>query len=83
MKTLLVASIACFSLALSSPLFAGCYSAGNIVSCESTGCGPTMGSPYITECMCTDPSVIRHNPCLTTAQYCQEFGNVGGLSKSW
>lgn len=74
MKLLLAASIGCITLAVSTSLFAGCYEAGRFTSCGTC----ESGSRYVTECNCTDPGVIRHNPCMTTAKYCEAFGNVGG-----
>lgn len=73
MKTLLVASLLCFALAASSQLFASCYEAGRFVSCSACQCD----SPYVTVCQCTDQGVIRNNTCMTTAKYCEAFGNVG------
>lgn len=73
MKRILALSTAAITIAASTQLFAGCYEAGRFVSCGDC----QSGSPYVTECQCTDPSVIRHNPCMTTAKFCQVFGNVG------
>lgn len=73
MKRFFAVSMTCFTLAVSTPLFAGCYEAGRFVSCSNC----ESGSPYVTECQCTDPNVIRHNPCMSTAKYCEAFGNVG------
>lgn len=83
MKTSLSAALGCFALVVSTQLFAGCYEGGQFVSCEFRACGQQEGSPYITECMCSDPSVIRHNPCLTTAEFCRAYGNIGADTTSW
>lgn len=71
MKALIVALVASFALFAHFEAQAGCSSGcGSSVSCESS-------SPYITECQCTDPNVIRRNPCMSTEKYCEAFGNVG------
>lgn len=70
MKALIVASIATVILLTHFSAQAGCYSCGRFVPCEDS-------SPYVSECDCTDPNVIRNNPCMSTSKYCEAFGNVG------
>lgn len=74
MKKLLVVSIISLTLVASSQIFAGCYEAGRFVSCPACS---DCGSKNVTVCQCTDQGVIRNNTCMTTAKYCDAFGNVG------
>jgi hypothetical protein len=57
-------------LIASTTSIASCGSCGQSVACESS-------SPYNTDCQCTDPGVIRNNPCMSRDKYCEVFGNVG------
>ncbi len=72
MKTLLCVLIGCLSLTLVTSSFAGCYRSGEFTSCRAC----QSGSPYVTECQCTDPNVGR-NDCMSVDKYCEAFGNVG------
>jgi len=71
MKALIAITIASLMLIASTTSIAACGSCGRAVTCESS-------SPYTTDCQCTDPNVIRNNPCMSRAEYCEVFGNVGG-----
>lgn len=70
MKALIIALTCAISLFISMQTVAGCYEAGRFVNC-------CKGSPYTTECQCTDPNVIRENSCMSKDKYCEAFGNVG------
>lgn len=74
MKTLFFVLIGCITLTLSSQLWADCYRGGKFTSCRSC----EASSPYVTTCQCTDQGVGRNNSCMSTAKYCEAFGNVGG-----
>jgi hypothetical protein len=73
MKTLLGMAIGSLVILASTPIFADCYSAGRFEQCPDCN----EGSPYVTQCQCTDPSMIRQNPCISNEKYCQAFGNPG------
>lgn len=34
--------------------------------------------PSVNKCLCSDPN-YDSNPCLTISQYCEAYGNIGGL----
>lgn len=75
MKTGIAILVGCITLIISTQLLAGCYRDGRFTSCG--GC--QSGSPYVTECQCTDPGVGRNN-CMSAEKYCENFGNVGGYT---
>jgi hypothetical protein len=49
------------------------YACGGNECCQTDSC-----SPSINKCLCSDPN-YDSNPCLTVSQYCEAYGNIGGL----
>jgi hypothetical protein len=69
MKAKLIVVLGC--LLISSYSFASCG------SCQQNAnpCGESIDT-----CQCADPNYDA-NPCMSVSQYCDAFGNIGGLNR--
>lgn len=70
MKTQLLTLLV--TITLSSTTFA--FDEWSNGGCDSGSCGVSVCS----ECQCTDPNYGR-NKCMNNVDYCEAFGNVGGM----
>ena len=83
MKPTLAILISCFAMLFTISAQAGCpgYNCNMEPSYVSDGCGaggcPGDGNPNCSSCQCTD-FYATQNPCISTSEACEAFGNVGG-----
>lgn len=72
MKTTMLVFIGCIGLFIYGYTFACGGSCGDYQSsCQQNSCSPSLNT-----CECADVNAGK-NPCMSTSEYCQAFGNVG------